>query len=116
MKEAFTTQKTFDTCKDKDLLRFDVFLPLLKILVELDGKQHFESITFNGLDWTDLENQQRRDFIKNEWCLANGYHLLRISYSEIKNMESIIVSFLAKVATATTTLQEFVGAEYVKSK
>ena len=44
----FETQKKFKNCKNKLPLPFDFYLPDYNILIEFDGKQHFESIEIFG--------------------------------------------------------------------
>ena len=70
-------------------LRFDfaVFNPdnSIKCLIEYDGEQHFlkkaEKI------WSDsLEKRQKRDNIKNNYCLKHSIPLYRIPYWEKNNL------------------------------
>ena len=76
IKIDFKRYKTFSSCKYKRLLPFDFYLPKHKLLIEYDGRQHFEPI-YGG---TRLKKQKMRDKIKNAWSKKNKYALLRIPY------------------------------------
>lgn len=68
-------------CKDKRQLSFDFYVPSLNLLIEYDGKQHFEPVKYWGGKET-LENVKRRDSIKDLWADKNGVGLLRITYRD----------------------------------
>lgn len=70
----------FDDCKNKRVLRFDFCVEWNggKILIEVDGQQHF----YIG-GWTTperLAENQARDKIKDEYCAEHGHTLVRIPY------------------------------------
>ena len=73
---------------------FDFLLKKYRLLVEFDGKQHFEYVEFFK---TDLIKQREIDLAKNLWAIKNKYHLLRIPYFEIDNIEEILDSVLAEI-------------------
>lgn len=83
----YVFQKSFPTCKLKKKLRFDFWLLDKNILLEFDGKQHFE------------EDNPRRDYIllrdkiKHDWAVENGITLIRIGYLE-KLEQKLIEYFL----------------------
>lgn len=71
----------FKDCKNINYLRFDFYLPDYNLLIEYDGRQHFESVDlFGGRE--GFERRKLNDEIKNKYCIKNGIHLLRISHSE----------------------------------
>ena len=77
----FETQKTFPSCRFADtkaLARFDFYLPQYNILIEYDGKQHFQQAN----NWEPLERIQFRDNYKNQWCEENNISLIRIPYTQ----------------------------------
>lgn len=77
----FIKGKSFDSCKFKNKLRFDFYLPDIKTCIEYDGIQHFEIVEwFGGIN--ALEANKIKDSIKNNWCLENNINLIRISYKE----------------------------------
>lgn len=63
-------------------------------MVELDGPQHFESVTRYHKKPTDLDDQIRRDYIKNHWARERGMSILRVAYTEFRELESILTTFL----------------------
>ncbi len=87
----FSRQKTFDDCRHQQTnykLRFDFYLPLMNILIEYDGRQHFEPIEYWG-GKEGLESTIKRDLIKTKYCESVGITLLRISYLE--NIEESLI-------------------------
>lgn len=82
-------QKKFDDCTFKKKLKFDFFLETKNIVIEFDGKQHYEPIKlFGGKEF--LMISRKRDRVKNDYCLNNKIKLIRIKYSDILNIESIL--------------------------
>jgi hypothetical protein len=91
---VYKKQKTFPTCKYKSLLKFDFYLDEYNILIEYDGEQHFKPISvFGGLE--GFERTKQSDNIKNEWCLNNNIHLLRIPFYDRENIYNILNDYLA---------------------
>ena len=84
----FIPQKTFNECKNKIKLRFDIYIPHLNLCVELDGIQHFKPIDFFG-GINHLIETQLRDQIKNTYCAEHNINLLRIPYTEFHRLEEI---------------------------
>lgn len=83
----YVFQKSFHTCRFKKKLRFDFWLPGKDILLEFDGKQHFE------VDNPRREYILLRDKIKEDWAEKNGIPLIRIGYLE-KLEQKLIEYFL----------------------
>ena len=76
----YIREYSFDDCKNKRCLRFDFCVDWnsQKVLIEVDGQQHF----YAG-GWTDddkLRYNQELDKIKEDYCSANGHTLIRIPY------------------------------------
>ena len=89
----YITQKTFDGCKNKKLLKFDFYLPNNNICVEYDGQQHFYPVNFNGNKdggLSDFIKTQERDIIKNKYCEEHNIKLIRIPYWDYENIEKIL--------------------------
>ena len=77
----FMSQYTFDGCRYKKLLPFDFYLTDKNICIEFDGIQHFEPVDiFGGID--ALQEVQRNDSIKTNYCRDNNIQLLRIRYDD----------------------------------
>ena len=68
-----------------------------KIIIEIDGSQHFKPKTF-GSSREEAEEQflktQEHDQIKNNFCRIYGYKMIRIKYTEIINTLKILHSEL----------------------
>lgn len=84
---SFIKQFKFQECKDKRCLPFDFAIfnnNELKLLVELNGEQHYRPYTFNGEDKEtkikNYENRVKKDNIKIDFCKKNNIPLLIISY------------------------------------
>ena len=92
LKLEFTEQKKFFNCinsKTGRQLSFDFYIPSKKLLIEYDGKQHFEPIHFFG----GLESFKKTNYldnIKNIYAKENNFKLLRIPYYE-NNISKIII-------------------------
>lgn len=85
----FDEQRKFDGCKNINHLLFDFYLPEYNTCIEYDGEQHFDSSKFYGGKKGLLEIQ-KRDKIKNDYCIENNIKLLRISFKEFKNINKIL--------------------------
>jgi hypothetical protein len=88
--------------KTKVQLRFDfaVFYEnKLYCLIEFDGRQHITGPDTNYWGHTPdtLEDIQKKDYLKNEYCQRNNIKLIRISYFKIKKIEDILSSELKEV-------------------
>jgi len=77
----FVQEKRFKKCIYKKELPFDFFLPIQNILIEYDGKQHFEAIEFFGGESAFIK-REIKDKIKTDFCDNENIDLLRISYKE----------------------------------
>ena len=76
------SQKRFQWCKNpetKRILPFDFCIPDLKLIIEIDGRQHFEQVW----NWKAPELQQERDVFKMNLALDNGYTIIRIYQPDI---------------------------------
>lgn len=78
----FTRQKKFNDCFFKEKLSFDFYIENLNILIEFDGIQHFKPVKIFGGE-KEFQKNKIRDKIKNEYCIKNNIHLIRISYLDI---------------------------------
>jgi len=76
-----TTQSQFSEkwLKSVKKLRFDLIIPDLKILIEVDGPQHFKQI----MNWTSPKETMERDIYKMKQAVANGYRIIRIFQPDV---------------------------------
>lgn len=96
MKIDFVYEKTFDDCKDKNVLAFDFYLKDYNLCIEFDGLQHFIPIAHFGGE-ENLRKIQYHDEIKNNYCKQNGIKLLRIKYNKYDKLEEIIKEYLLNI-------------------
>ncbi len=111
----YEIEKKYDDCRNKNncYLPFDVYLTDYNTLIELDGYHHFERNVFFCKTDNDFKQQQTRDKYKNRYCQINNINLLRISESEIDNIEKHLTDFLKLVKKRTSRIELFCGKEYV---
>ena len=91
----FEEEKAFSDCRDKQALNFDFYINTNfgKTLIELQGRQHYESIEWFGGE-INFKSQKRRDKIKVDYCRKENIPLLIIPYWEFDNLEDILDSYL----------------------
>lgn len=82
---SFQKEFKFNSCIDILPLPFDFYLEDYKILIEVDGQQHYTPIQFGGMSLEDAQNQlnltHKHDVIKTEFCKSHNIPLLRIPYT-----------------------------------
>jgi len=84
---TYEIEKTFKDCFYKKLLKYDFYLPYKNICIEYDGEQHYKPKEhFGGIK--TLIVTQKRDLIKNEYCIKNNIRLIRIPYT-VNKIEDI---------------------------
>jgi len=69
-------------CRNKLPLPFDFFLPKYNLLIEYQGRQHFENNISFFHKKDSLEERQKLDQIKRNYCANNKIDLLEISYKD----------------------------------
>lgn len=67
----------------------DIHKSELKMLIEFDGKQHFELVPYWQTE-EGFETLQYHDRLKDEYCKNKGIRLLRIKYDRFDNIEEIL--------------------------
>jgi len=67
-------------CKNKRFLPFDFCISELKIIIELDGRQHFCDIKFFPQPFIE---RHERDVYKEKCANDNGYHTIRIIQEDV---------------------------------
>ena len=92
----YYTEKWWDECRGKVRpLPFDFWLPNKNMVIEFQGRQHYEPVNFrNSLNEEEIRNNfestKRNDSIKKEFCINTNITLLEIPYWEMKNIEEIL--------------------------
>ena len=74
-------QYKVDWCKNKLYLPFDFVIEELKIIIELDGEQHFKQIS----NWRSPELQIEKDKFKTNCANNNGFSVIRILQNDVSN-------------------------------
>lgn len=93
MNIEYISEFRINDCKDQIKLPFDFYLPKYNLCIEFDGEQHYRPVEYFG-GVKEFNNQLRRDYIKDMYCLDNKISLIRISYLDYNNIEDILESFL----------------------
>jgi len=77
------TQKLIDGCESKNNkpLKFDFCIEELKLIIELDGPQHFIQIS----NWYDPILTQKNDKYKMKCANDNGYSVIRLLQEDVWN-------------------------------
>jgi very-short-patch-repair endonuclease len=95
----FIIEKTFKDLinpETQQKLYMDFFLPNHNICIEFDGKQHYEMSKVFHKDNEQFLAQQRKDQVKNKFCLNRGFDMIRIKYNEYSKIDIIISTWLNK--------------------
>ena len=85
----YESQYKFNDCKSKTKLPFDFYIPSKNIVIEYDGRQHFEPIDYFG-GFNSFVEGKIRDTIKTIYCKENNIKLIRIAYWDFDNIEEIL--------------------------
>ena len=87
---SFLTENNIDFSFDETFkgsrFRPDFIIPELSLVIEYDGIQHFVDKSL----FERIEEIRKRDTRKNIMMRENGFSILRISYKEYDNVESIL--------------------------
>lgn len=93
------SQKIFDWSKtDKSYRKYDFYIEELKLLIELDGRQHFVQVS----NWTTPEQNQINDKIKNQLALNNNLNIIRICQQDVfynkNNWDKILLNIIKNLS------------------
>ena len=90
-------QVKYDWCKNIRHLPFDFSVESLKLIIEIDGPQHFRQIS----NWQSPEITQERDEYKTQTALENGYNIVRILqediFKSVIGWEDELVNFILNI-------------------
>ena len=84
---------------------FDFYIPKYNLLIEFQGRQHYEPVEKFGGE-KQLQKQKEIDKRKQEIALKNGYKLLYISYKQISEIEEILVQRLSLLGVGSSEPKE----------
>jgi very-short-patch-repair endonuclease len=108
----FEGQKKFAELAFHDnKLSYDFFLPSWNAVIECDGRQHFEEALDYFHHQKSYAHQRLRDVVKNAFAAREGFALLRIAYTEIEFIPTLVETFLARLQRGECPYT-FVGYPY----
>lgn len=83
LKKMFPTDQILEECTTPgEQLYLDFFLPLRKLIIEVQGQQHFKfSEHFHGTQ-AGFVKSKNRDNRKKRWAEINGFRLIEFNYNE----------------------------------
>jgi very-short-patch-repair endonuclease len=107
-------QPKFDWCKNsltKRYFPFDFCIESLKIIIEIDGPQHFIQVS----NWKSPERTQLRDRYKELCANKNGYTVIRLLqedvYKDKNDWENVLLSSINRVRDSPTITTLYKGEE-----
>lgn len=90
----YEEQKKFDDCKSKRHLPFDFYLNDYNLLIEFNGRQHYDNIEYFKNSLVDV---QTRDKIKLKFTKKYHFNYLIIKYDKIDNISKIITRKIKQI-------------------
>ena len=87
------------------LFVFDLYIPSKNIIIEIDGRQHFQYIeNFKN----DVDSIKDRDIIKSILAIENNISLIRISQEDVWynkiNWKKLLDDEIAKISCSTESI------------
>lgn len=94
-KIPYEYNKSFPNCtnpKTNRRLIFDFYIQSQNLIIEFDGEQHFHPVhtKLYSISSERVAETQYRDQLKSSYAKTNGISILRIPYTEIYNIDSIL--------------------------
>ena len=96
---SYEHQKKYDSLLgiNNGYLSYDFYIPNNNLLIEFQGKQHYEVVEdFGGQEYFEI--QQEHDRRKRQYAKDNNIKLLEIAYWDFENIEKILSRELGLVA------------------
>lgn len=101
-------QHIYFNCKNISYLPFDFYLVDHNVLIEMDGKQHFQHIKHFHRTKNSFSQRKLTDRKKSQFAYQNGINLLRISYLTLPNqIELILKQFLYNIKKTSQVLHSY---------
>lgn len=103
--------KRFNWCKKEYTLPFDFCLEDLKIIIELDGIQHFKQVS----NWKSPEETQEYDNYKMNVANEKGYSIIRIFQEDVlKDQNNWEINLKDAIKKYDNVTNIFIGDIYEK--
>jgi len=93
VKELYPTVKIIEEYPikvDRTTLYVDIFIPLLKLAIEVHGEQHYEMNSFYHNSKAEFYAQKKRDNDKLNYLNEAGYTVKILPYNEIDKWKQIL--------------------------
>lgn len=87
---TFRQNKEFNDLKDKKKLSYDFYLQKENVLIEFNGKQHYQFHNLFQKNYHNFLVQKHHDWLKRKYARDNKMKLIIIPYWEIDNIEKIL--------------------------
>lgn len=84
-----TEYKILKNSKTGYYLRFDIYIPEIKVFIEVNGRQHYEMIDFFHKDELVFEYNRKLDKIKKRYANLNGIYV-EIDLRKIKTVDEAL--------------------------
>lgn len=95
---TYIYQKRYNDCRGvgNNRLSYDFYIPSHNLLIEFDGRQHYESAYIGGFKTTEEQflKTKEHDHRKDEYAKNNNIKLLRIPYWDMKKISEILTENL----------------------
>lgn len=75
---------------EKIKVYLDFFIPSKKIVLEVNGEQHYTFNSFMHRNKLDFLKKQQKDREKQEWCKINGFKFIELPFDRIEDWERLI--------------------------
>ena len=117
----YVTEYGFSSCKNINILSFDVFLLEFNLCMEFHGFQHFESYDFFGGE-KNFAQRLKRDKIKEKFCKENDIPLIIVFRKKYKSTKFCFVDLYKNSAKHVINslklenLEEYTIGEYLEFK
>ena len=87
LKELFPIDIVFEEVSlpgssNKRALSADFYIHSIRLMIEVQGQQHYEKVSFFSKSDIEFNKLQRRDADKAAWCKINSITLIKLPYSE----------------------------------
>lgn len=83
LSDVFTSFHPVWAVSNKGVLyEYDVCIPSDKLLIEYNGRQHYEYVPFFHRNYYNFIKQQRRDGLKKRMAKKNNYNLVIFKYDD----------------------------------
>jgi hypothetical protein len=97
----YNPEQGFEGCRYKNPLKFDFYLPDYNLCIEFQGLQHYPGeytksryLQYKRHTPEELKLVKKRDGIKKRFCKKNNINILYIKYSQLENVENILIKEL----------------------